>query len=77
MTIDEARAGRVDELLEKLFAQEYRRTVALAGLLGAADPEDSGSGFVAADADVRESAVVPEVSLPSRSMRPYGLGSAR
>ena len=40
MTIDEARAGRADELLEQLFAREYRRTVALAGLLGAADPED-------------------------------------
>ncbi len=40
MTIDEARAGRADELLERLFAREYRRTVSLAGLLGAADPED-------------------------------------
>lgn len=40
MIIDEARAGRADELLEQLFAREYRRTVSLAGLLGAADPED-------------------------------------
>jgi RNA polymerase sigma factor (sigma-70 family) len=38
--INEVYVAPADEQLELLFAREYRRTVSLAGLLGATDPED-------------------------------------